>query len=53
MYIVVVYLNAFRYFSMGYASALAVMLFLAVLVITTVIFRTSRRWVYYEEGGDA
>jgi multiple sugar transport system permease protein len=53
MYIVVVYLNAFRYFSMGYASALAVMLFLAVLVITTVIFRTARLWVYYEEGGDS
>jgi len=52
MYMVVIYSNAFRYFAMGYASALAVLLFLAVLVITFAIFRSSRAWVYYEEGGN-
>ncbi|MEA2529524.1 MAG: multiple sugar transport system permease protein [Thermomicrobiales bacterium] len=50
MYMVVIYLNAFRYFAMGYASALAVVLFLAVLAITLLIFRSARIWVYYEEG---
>jgi multiple sugar transport system permease protein len=50
MYMVVIYLNAFRYFAMGYAAALSVMLFLAILVVTFVIFRTARAWVYYEEG---
>jgi multiple sugar transport system permease protein len=50
MFMVVIYLNAFRYFAMGYAAALSVVLFLAVLVITLAIFRSSRAWVYYEDG---
>jgi multiple sugar transport system permease protein len=50
MYMVVIYLNAFRYFAMGYAAALSVMLFLAILLVTFVIFRSARAWVYYEEG---
>lgn len=48
MYMVMIYNNAFRYFSMGYASALSVVLVLAILVVTAVIFRTSRLWVFYE-----
>ncbi len=48
MYMVLLYKNAFRYFNMGYASAMAVVLFVAVLLLTLVIFRTSRYWVYYE-----
>lgn len=48
MYMVLLYKNAFRYFSMGYASAMAVVLFVVVLALTLVIFRTSRYWVYYE-----
>ena len=48
MFMVHIYRNAFRYFSMGYASALAVMLFLAILAITLIIFRSARVWVYYE-----
>lgn len=39
---------AFTYFRMGYASALAWVLFAAVLLITLVLFKTSGRWVYYE-----
>ncbi len=50
MYMVLLYKNAFRYFSMGYASAMAVVLFVAVLALTLVIFRTSRYWVFYEGG---
>lgn len=48
MYMVLIYRNAFRYFSMGYASALSVVLFLTVLALTFVIFRTARLWVFYE-----
>lgn len=48
MYMVVIYQNAFRYFKMGYASAEAVLLFVAVLTITAVIFRTARVWVFTE-----
>jgi multiple sugar transport system permease protein len=51
MYMVLLYKNAFRYFSMGYASAMAVVLFVAVLALTLVIFRTSRYWVFYEGDG--
>lgn len=51
MYMVHIYRNAFRYFAMGYASALAVVLFLAVLALTLGIFRSARVWVFYE-GGD-
>jgi multiple sugar transport system permease protein len=42
------YNNAFRYGRMGYASALAWVLFLVVLVLTMVVFRSSSAWVYYE-----
>lgn len=42
------YNNAFRYHRMGYASALAWVLFLFVLVLTLLVFRSSAIWVYYE-----
>ncbi|MHB0876823.1 MAG: carbohydrate ABC transporter permease [Anaerolineae bacterium] len=42
------YNNAFRYFRMGYASALAWILFLIILLFTLLIFRGSSAWVYYE-----
>jgi multiple sugar transport system permease protein len=48
MYFVHLYRNAFRYFNMGYASALAVVLFIVVLIITILIFRSTNRWVFYE-----
>ena len=42
------YNNAFRYQRMGYASALAWMLFVIVMVLTLLVFRSSAIWVYYE-----
>jgi len=48
MYMVVLYRLAFRYFNMGQAAAMAVVLFLVVLLLTLLIFRTARSWVYYE-----
>jgi multiple sugar transport system permease protein len=48
MFMVLIYRSAFQYFQMGYASALSVILFLVVVVITAIIFRTSRTWVFYE-----
>jgi multiple sugar transport system permease protein len=50
MYMVLIYRNAFRYFSMGYAAALSVVLFVVVLLLTLLIFRTARSWVHYEGG---
>ncbi len=51
-YSIYLYKNAFHYFSMGYASAMAWLLFLITLAITLVIFRSARLWVYYA-GGEA
>jgi multiple sugar transport system permease protein len=48
MFMVLIYRNAFRYFKMGYASAQAVVLFVVVLTVTLVIFRTARVWVFSE-----
>ena len=47
-YVLYLYRQAFQFFNMGYASALAWVLFVVVLVLTLVIVRTSGRWVYYE-----
>jgi ABC-type sugar transport system permease subunit len=46
---VLIYRNAFRYFKMGYASALSVLLFLVVLIVTLSIFRSARLWVFQED----
>jgi multiple sugar transport system permease protein len=42
------YQNAFSYFEMGYASAMAWILFLIILGLTLMIFKSSSLWVYYE-----
>lgn len=47
LYMLHLYNNAFRYFRMGYASALAVVLFIIVFGLTLFVYRSSRRWVYY------
>ena len=39
--------NAFAYFKMGYASAMAWLLFLVILILTFLIFRSSAKRVYY------
>lgn len=51
-YILNVYNQAFTDNSMGYAAALAWILFLIVALCVGIVFRFSNRWVYYE-GGDA
>jgi multiple sugar transport system permease protein len=47
-YMLHIYNRAFRDFDMGYASALAWVLFVLVLILTILLFRGSRFWVYYE-----
>jgi multiple sugar transport system permease protein len=47
-YVLYLYQKAFKYLQMGYASALAWILFVIVLVLTLIVFRTSAKWVYYE-----
>lgn len=45
-YAIYLYQNAFIFFKMGYASAMAWILFIIILVTTIVLFRSSG-WVYY------
>jgi ABC-type sugar transport system permease subunit/ABC-type glycerol-3-phosphate transport system substrate-binding protein len=40
--------QAFQFFRMGYASALAWILFVAVLTLTVLQLRLSKRWVHYD-----
>lgn len=44
------YQQAFRFLNMGYASALAWMLFIVVLAFTAILLKTSAKWVVYERG---
>lgn len=48
VYNLYLYQNAFKFFDMGYASALAWILFLLVLVVTLIVFKSSPMWVFYE-----
>jgi len=45
------YKQGFSYFHMGYASALAWILFAVTMACTLVIIKTSNRWVFYQGGG--
>ncbi len=47
-YMLYLYRNAFSWFEMGYASALAWVLFLIILFFTLILLRMSSLWVYYE-----
>lgn len=51
-YVYYIYRRAFENFEMGYAAALATILFALILALTVGIFAWSRRWVYYESGGE-
>lgn len=46
-YALFLYRNAFMFFRMGKASALAWILFVVIVIFTIVLFRTSNRWVHY------
>ncbi len=47
-YLVYLYENAFKFFKMGYATALAWILFVIIFLITLLVFKSSSFWVYYE-----
>jgi len=47
-YSIYLYRNAFAFFKMGYASALAWVLFMIIMLFTIITFRSSARWVYYQ-----
>ena len=47
-YVYYLYKQAFQYSNMGYASAMAWVLFVIAVVLSVAIMRWSRAWVYYE-----
>ncbi|MBN1348288.1 sugar ABC transporter permease [candidate division KSB1 bacterium] len=47
-YVLYLYRKAFMEFEMGYASALAWMLFIIILALTLLVIKSSAIWVYYE-----
>ena len=47
-YMLHLYRNAFEYFRLGYGSSLALILFLYIIVLSALVFRSSTAWVYYE-----
>jgi multiple sugar transport system permease protein len=46
-----VFLSAFQDLDMGYASAMAWLLFAFLLTATVLLFRTSKHWVFYQGAG--
>jgi multiple sugar transport system permease protein len=51
VYVLYLFLNGFRWFRLGYASALAWVLFVIIIVLTILMLRASRNLVYYETPG--
>ena len=47
-YPVLLYQNGFRYFQMGYASAMAMLLLAVSLAVTLLILVNSRKFVHYQ-----
>jgi len=46
------YNEGFSYFRMGYASAISWVIFILIMIITSLLFRSSSGWVYYEDAND-
>lgn len=49
-YVFYLYREAFSYSRMGSACAIAWVLFLIILAVTVLVFKSSDRWVFYEGG---
>lgn len=47
LYSYVEYDNAFKYLKMGFASALSWFMLVIILTLAMIIFKSSKRWVYY------
>jgi multiple sugar transport system permease protein len=46
-YVIYIFRNAFEFKKMGYAAALAWLLFIVIVIISIIQVRASRRFVYY------
>jgi len=48
LYVLYTYIKAFMHYRMGYACALALILFAVIFALTFLQIRLSRRWVFYQ-----
>ncbi|WP_242875918.1 carbohydrate ABC transporter permease [Cellulosilyticum sp. I15G10I2] len=46
-----IYENTFKYYNMGYASAMSWILFIIIMVFTLITFKSSKYWVFYNDNG--
>ncbi|WP_320122286.1 sugar ABC transporter permease [uncultured Sphaerochaeta sp.] len=44
-----IYNNAFKYLKMGYSSALSIILFTVITIVTVLLFKSSNHWVTYQD----
>ncbi|MGO4375987.1 ABC transporter permease, partial [Paenibacillus sp. MCAF20] len=51
LYSLYLFRQAFVYFDMGYASAMAWIMLIIIAILTGLLFWTSKRWVHYESKG--
>lgn len=49
-YALLVYRTAFKQSQMGYSAAMSWILFIIIAILTAVVFKTSDKWVVYENG---
>jgi len=52
LYVVHTYRHIFAFQRFGYGTALLWLLFVVILGLTLLVFRSARYWVHYEEGGE-
>lgn len=52
LYGVMLYEQAFRFLKMGYASAQSWVLFIIIIAMTMLVFKSSHYWTFYEDEGD-
>ena len=48
MYVLYLFRQGFLYFHMGYACAMAWVLFIVIVILTYLQFKVAPRWVHYE-----
>jgi multiple sugar transport system permease protein len=53
VYVLYLFQNGFRWFRLGYASALAWVLFIIIVILTVLMLKASTRMVYYEDPAGA
>lgn len=46
--VMMIYESAFSFLQIGYGSAIAVLLFVVILLVTAIQFRLSNKWVFYQ-----